>query len=121
MAFNKQFVVDVVKVHDNYFGWENAVALVQARWIITHSEYPLGQATHVFTQELDCESITEESFIAIDDVTDADYERWVTASLNPQTVASIEDHSLNYIKKTHRIASLTTHYTNPDMTGPVLV
>jgi len=121
MAFNKQFVVDVVKTHEDYFGWANAVALVQARWIITHSEYPLGEAVHTFVQEIDCEGITEESFISIDDVTDADYERWVTASLSPQVIASIEDHSLRHIKKTHRIASLTTHYTNPDMMGPPLV
>lgn len=121
MAFSKQFVVDVVKTHDDYYGWQNAVAIVQARWIITHSDFPLGEAVHVFTQELDCQAITEESYIPIENVTDADYERWVTAAMSPELITNIENHSLAYIKKTHRMASLTTHYQNPDMAGPPLV
>lgn len=121
MAFNKEFIIDSVKTIDNYFGWPNAVAFVQARWKITHTDYPEGAAYHVFVQELDVESITESTFVLIDDVTDQLIEQWVTSKLDPETVIRIEMNALEVIKASHYHSALTTHYQNPDMLHPPLI
>lgn len=115
MAFAKQFVVDLVKTHDNYYGWPNAVGFVRAHWNITHSDYPSGEAKHYFVAELDVDAITADSFVAIDDVTDAILEQWVTGGMTSEDVLGIENNAISLIRSSHFIESLTTHYTNPNL------
>lgn len=114
MAFTKEFVVDLVKTHDNYYGWPNLVQFVQAHWKITHSSYPDGEAVHYFVKELNVDEVTEETYLAIDEVTDSVLEQWVTADLTADEVTAVENHSISIIRSSHFRSSLTTHYQNPD-------
>lgn len=115
MSYAREFIKDKVLTHDSYYGWDNAVAVVHARWKITNSQYPQGFAYHHFMQELDVDHIERDTFIAIADVTDAILETWCTRHLGNNNIVEIETNSLAEIQRCHRMAQLTTHYKNPDL------
>jgi hypothetical protein len=117
MAFNKQFIVDQVKTHDNIYGFENAIALIKARWKITHSDYPNGFAYHAFHKYFHHDTYNLETFTPIQDVTDAMMEEWVSGAISPEAMNEIYNAAFPYIQATDAEHGLTTYYQNPEVTG----
>ena len=115
MSYTREFIKDKILTHDEYYGWQNTIAVIYARWKITNSQYPDGFAYHYFHKELDVDAITQDTFIAIDDVTDEQLEAWCVAGLSNNTIVEIETHNLAEIQARHKMAQLTEHYTNPDL------
>ena len=114
MSYSKEFIKDKIFVHTEYYGWENAVAVVCARWKITNSQYPDGFAYHYFEKELDVNSITRETFVNIDDLTDADFEAFCAEGLTINSVCEIEMDALAEIRRSHWMATLNTYYENTE-------
>lgn len=115
MSYSREFIKDRVLTHDNYYGWENAIAVIFARWKITNSQYPDGFSYHNFVKELDVNAITRDTWVPINEVTDAQLETWCTQGLTANTIAEIETHHLTQIQQQHNMAQLTEHYVNPDL------
>lgn len=119
MAFNREFIVDQVKTHDSIHGFENAIALIKARWKITHSDYPNGFAYHVFQKYFHHDTYTLETFVPIEDVTDAMMEQWVSEGISPEAMNEIYNAAFPVIQATDAEVGLTTHFHNPAFLGPV--
>lgn len=115
MGFSKEFIVDTLKSHDEKHGYSDVIAIVMARWKISHSDYPNGYAYHGFVIDLDLRGITEENFIAADEVTDAMIEQWCVERLTPNKIQEIEVNALPAIERMHKMNSLTTYYQNPNV------
>jgi len=115
MAFSTEFIVDQVKVHPDLHGFQNAIALIRARWKITNSDHPDGFAYHMFEKAFNEDVYTLETFVAVDDVTDAMMESWLTSALTADTVLRIKMNALPRIEFTHEEARLTVHYVNPEL------
>lgn len=119
MAFSREFIVDQVKVHDSIHGFENAIALIKARWKITHSDYPNGYAYHAFHKYLHHDTYTLETFVPIDQVTNEMMEQWVSADITPEVLNSIYTAALPFIQMKDAEAGLTTYYESADaIVGP---
>ena len=112
MSYTREFIKDKILTHDEYYGWQNAIAMVFARWKITNSQYPNGFAYHYFQKELDVNAITTDTFIPVDQVTDAQLEAWCLSGISNNTIAEIETHNLAEIQHRHKMAQLTTYYEN---------
>ena len=119
MAFATEFIVDVVKTHDNIHGFENAIAVIKARWRITHTDYPNGEAFHGFHKYFHHDTYELETFTPIQDVTNEMMEQWVTSAITPETREAIFHRAFTQIQVTDAEHGLTTHYQNPDYLGPV--
>ena len=119
MAFTHEFVVDRVLVHDNYFGFQNAVKLIQAHWVIRHTEYPDGRAHHYFEIKFDLDDpgLDPETYVPISDVSDAVIEQWLTGDLTYTQINDINANAFPMIQRVHEIESLETWYENPDAPG----
>ena len=115
MSYTREFIKDRLLTHDSHAIWSDVIAVVYARWKITNSQYPDGFAYHYFQKELDVNAITQDTFIAIDDVTNEQLETWCVAGLSNNTIVEIETHNLAEIQHRHKMAQLTEHYTNPDL------
>ena len=115
MSYTRKFIKDRLLTHDEYYGWQNAIAVIYARWKITNSQYPDGFAYHYFQKELNVDAITQDTFIAIDDVTDEQLEAWCVAGLSDNTIVEIETHNLAESQARHKMAQLTEYYTKPDI------
>ena len=114
MSYSREFIKDKVLKYDEYYGWENAIAFIYARWKITNSQYPDGFAYHYFQKELNVDAITKETFISIDDVTDEQLEAWCISGISNNTIEEIQMHNLPVIQQSHKLAQMTTHYENTD-------
>ena len=115
MGYSTEFIKDKVLTHDDYFQFENAVAVVHARWRVTNSQYPNGFAYHYFHVTLNLDGLEPGTFIAVEDVTDTQLEAWCTAGITDNTVVEIHTGLLSQIQYTHGIAGLTTYYQNSDL------
>jgi hypothetical protein len=118
MPFNTEFIVDLVKTHDEIYGFENAIALIQARWKITHTEYPNGYVYHAFRKYFHHDTYTLETFTPVDQVTNEMMEQWLTADLSPDVKNDIFHRAFPIIQQVDAEHGLTTHYQNPDLTTP---
>lgn len=114
MAFNLEFIKDTVLTHDEIHGFENAIAYVAARWKITHSDWPNGFVYHGFSKRLPIEELTLETYIPIEDVTDAQLEAWVISDVDADTRLNIQMRALPFIQQKHELFGLTRYYQNPD-------
>jgi hypothetical protein len=118
MAFSREFIVDAVYKQEEYFGWENTVLMVEARWKITHSDFPGAAVFHRFVVDLDTTFLSHDTYVPIDQVTDAILEEWVTAPLTQDQISAIEGNALPALRRIHYKNSLTVHYQNPDLVTP---
>jgi hypothetical protein len=114
MSYSKEFIKDKILIHELYHQWENVINVIYARWKITNSEYPSGFSYYYFEKELDINVMERDTYIAIDDVTDAQLEAWCVADLTPNTISVIQSDGLAEIRKSHWLSTLTTHYENPE-------
>jgi hypothetical protein len=112
MAFNTQFVVDQVKVYPEIHKFTNGISLIRAHWIITNTDHPDGAAHHVFEKSFSHDSFTLETFVPVEDVTDAMMEEWVTSSIAADTIQKIKMAALERIRFTHEEAQMTTYFEN---------
>lgn len=115
MAFNREFIVDQILVHEQLDDMQNAIASIKARWKITHSDYPNGVAYHVFHKIYLEGEFDLDNFIPIEDVTNAVMEQWLTANISPEAINEIYNAAFPQIKTTDATFGLTTYYENPDM------
>jgi hypothetical protein len=118
MAYNTEFIVDQVKVMDEIHQFQNAVTLVKARWRITNTDYPNGEAFHVFHKYFYHDTLEAETFVPIEDVTDAMLEQWVTGGITVEAREAIYARAMVQIQVSHAEHGLTTYYQNPD--APIL-
>ena len=115
MGFSKEFIVDTIKSHDEKHGYSDVIAIIAARWKIMHSDYPNGFAYHGFIIDLDLRGVTEENFVAAENVTNEMLEQWCLLNITPNQVSEIEMAALPVIERSHKMNSLTTYYQNPDV------
>ena len=115
MTINKEFIVDVVKKYDNYFGFENVISYIRARWKLTDPEYPNGSTYHVFNCKLDLGNLTPETFKPIDQVTNTEMEQWCEQTLSTAQKLDILNRAGEPIKYSHEINSMSVYYINPDL------
>jgi len=119
MAFNREFIVDQVLTHDQIDDMQNVIAVIKARWKITHSDYPNGFAYHAFNKYYYEGDFDLDNFIPIEDVTDAILEQWVTSSMVPDTVNEIYVAAMPLIRAKDAEHGLTIHFQNPEALPPV--
>lgn len=112
MAFNRQFIVDQVKVYPEIHKFVNGIGLIRARWRITHTDHPDGYADHLFEKAFHHDSFELDTFVAIDDVTDAMMEEWLTADMLEATKQRIMMANLERIRRSHEEAQLSTYFEN---------
>lgn len=117
MSINKEFIPDILKKYDNYFGFENVISYIQARWKLTDSEYPNGVTYHSFNIKLDLTNLSNETFTPIDQITNETLELWCTQSISTTQRLEILNRALMPIISSHEINSMTTYYVNPALTG----
>jgi hypothetical protein len=115
VGFSKEFIVDTIKSHDEKHGYSDVIAIVAARWKITHSDFPNGFVYHGFVIDLDLRSITEDNFTPADQVTNEQLEQWCVANMTPDRILQIENNAIIGIERSHKMNSLTTYYQNPDV------
>ena len=48
MSYSREFIKDKVLKYDEYYGWENAIAVIYARWKITNSSTPMASRITTF-------------------------------------------------------------------------
>jgi hypothetical protein len=119
MAYTKEFIVDRVYTQPEYYGWVDTVLLVEARWKITHNDYPNASSYHLFRTELDTTDLSHDTYVPLADVTDAMLEQWVTSQLTPDQVRAIEGAALPALRYMHYKSTLNEHYSNPDFPAPI--
>jgi hypothetical protein len=114
MAYAREFIKDAVFTHDDYYGFPDAIAVIQGRWKITNTQYPDGFAYYPLRVKLDLTVMTPATYTAVTDVTDAQLEAWCTATMTGTQIAEIEMSVLHLIQDKHERAALTTYYQNAD-------
>jgi hypothetical protein len=112
MAYAREFIKDTVFVHDEYYGYVNAIAVIRGRWKITNTQYPNGFAYYPVSVKLDLTVMTPDTYTEIADVTDAQLAAWCAAGTTANTMTELETSVLSIIKDKHELASLTTYYQN---------
>jgi hypothetical protein len=115
MSVQKEFIVDIIKKYDNYAGFQNVISYIQARWKLTHPQYPNGFTYHLFTRKLDLSSLNNETFKPIDQVTNEEMEVWCLEGITTTQRLEILNQAIDPIMYSHEINSMTTYYTNPDL------
>lgn len=115
MAIQKEFIVDIIKKYDNYAGFENVIAFIQARWKLTDPLYPAGVTYHLFTCKLNLNGLNPDTFKPIDQVTNEEMEQWCVNTITTTQQLEILNQAINTVKYSHELNSMTTYYTNPNM------
>jgi hypothetical protein len=110
MAFQREFIKYEVLTRDEIDGFSNAIVSISAAFKITNTEFPNGFAYHSMEKLFPDSSYELETFIPIEDVTDAMMEEWLVADYSADVLANINMHALATIKKTHEKHGLTTYY-----------
>ena len=114
MAYNREFIKYEVLTHAEIHGFTNAIAYIRAALKITNTDFPNGVAYHAMEKLFPDSSYERETFIPIEDVTDAMMEEWLLADYPAEVLANIDLHALANIKKTHEKHGLTTYYRKTD-------
>ena len=114
MARQLEFIKDEVLVQDIH-GFTGAIAVVKGRWKVKCTDYPNGFSYHRFYKVFDDDTLTLETFVALDDVTDEMLETWVVGDVSEDTKQKIYQAALPVIRQTHFEAGLTRHYRNPSL------
>jgi len=114
MAVKTEFIVDLIKKYDNYAGFENVIAYIEARWKITDALYPNGAAYHVFKCKLNLSSLHSDTFKPVTEVTNEEMEAWCSKTVTPNQRIDILNSSIEPIIYSHQINSMTDYYVNPN-------
>ena len=113
MSVNAKFIVDKVDVYEEYYGWSNVVSRVNARWELTHPDYPDAKVYHIFFFTLDPTAIQQESFVPIEQATDEVLEQWCLATVSAETMQEIKVAAIPALRYQQQGKGLTTYYSNP--------
>jgi len=110
MAYKREFIVDKIYVIDEYHDFVKAIAQVEAYWKITNDEYPKGFRNYDLSKALPVHNISRENWVAIDKVTNANLEEWLTVGMTTQDKIDIELDSQAEIMRTNLMDSWVVHY-----------
>jgi hypothetical protein len=114
VTIKTEFIVDLIKKYDNYAGFENVIAYIEARWKITDSAYPNGAAYHVFRCKLDLTNLNSDTYKPIGEITNEEMEAWCTKTIPQNEKINILNNAIGTIIESHEINSMTVYYVNPN-------
>jgi len=114
VTIKTEFIVDLIKKYDNYAGFENVIAYIEARWKITDSMYPNGAAYHVFRCKLDLTNLQPDTYKPISEITNEEMEAWCTKTISQNEKINILNNAIGTIIESHEINSMTVYYVNPN-------
>ena len=109
MAYKREFIVDKVYKVATYNDFPNVIVRIEAYWKITNDEYPKGFSNYDLSNHVNwnCHHTT---FINIDEVTDADLEKWLTKDMTAQDIIDIELASQPELIRTNMMDTWIVHY-----------
>ena len=109
MAYKREFIVTKVYKVEEFARFPNVIVRIEAYWKITNDQHPKGFKNYDLSKDINY-VCSNDTFIDIDKVTDADLEKWVIKDMTAQDIADAEIHSQSEIIKTNMMDDWTVHY-----------
>ena len=109
MAYKREFIVTKVYKVEEFARFPNVIVRIEAYWKITNDQHPKGFKNYDLSKDINY-VCSNDTFIDIDKVTDADLEKWVIKDMTAQDISDAEIHSQSEIIKTNMMDDWTVHY-----------